>query len=103
MVIKLTVNKKSSSMHLQELDDPQKFAEEGARAITWQEYVSRLHELKDEIRHAWHAEDRVTSLKLSIKARFDAISCSYIFSSTLFYILLALYLHAPFRIFDSSL
>ncbi|WKA12503.1 hypothetical protein VitviT2T_029878 [Vitis vinifera] len=58
---------KSSSMHLQELDDPQKFAEEGVKVITWQEYVSRLHELKDEISRAWRAEDRVTSLKLSIK------------------------------------
>ncbi|KAJ6754149.1 ESOPHAGEAL CANCER ASSOCIATED PROTEIN [Salix purpurea] len=31
------------------------------------EYVSRLHELKDEINRAWHAEDRVTALKLTIQ------------------------------------
>ncbi|XP_052735899.1 uncharacterized protein LOC108338455 isoform X3 [Vigna angularis] len=54
-------------MHLEELDDPQKFADEGVKTITWQEYVSRLHELKDEITRSWQAEDRVTSLKLSIK------------------------------------
>ncbi|EOY12279.1 Uncharacterized protein TCM_030833 isoform 2 [Theobroma cacao] len=59
--------KSSTSMHLEELDDIEKSSEEGAKAITRQEYVSRLHELKDEINRAWHAEDRVTSLKLSIK------------------------------------
>ncbi|RYR09879.1 hypothetical protein Ahy_B05g078307 [Arachis hypogaea] len=55
-------------MHLEELDDPQKFADEGVKVITWQEYVSRLLELKDEINHSWLAKDHVTSLKLSIKA-----------------------------------
>ncbi|GAY46472.1 hypothetical protein CUMW_097350 [Citrus unshiu] len=50
-----------------ELDDPANFAEEDVKVITGQEYVSRLHELKDEIKRAWTAEDRVTSLKLSIK------------------------------------
>ncbi|XP_031284588.1 VPS35 endosomal protein sorting factor-like [Pistacia vera] len=59
--------KSSTSMHLEELDDPQKFADEGVKVITGKEYVSRLHELKDEINRSWHAEDRVTSLKLSIK------------------------------------
>ncbi|XP_021287820.1 UPF0505 protein isoform X3 [Herrania umbratica] len=59
--------KSSTSMHLEELDDIEKSSEEGAKVITRQEYVSRLHELKDEINRAWHAEDRVTSLKLSIK------------------------------------
>lgn len=57
-------------MHLEELDDPQKYAEEGIKVISQQEYISRLHELKDEIKRAWHAEDRVTSLKLSIKVSF---------------------------------
>ncbi|GFZ12533.1 hypothetical protein Acr_23g0009180 [Actinidia rufa] len=55
------------TMHLEELDDPQKFAEDGIKVISQQEYVSRLHELKDEITRAWQADDRVTSLKLSIK------------------------------------
>ncbi|KAI4306118.1 hypothetical protein L6164_029425 [Bauhinia variegata] len=59
--------KSSTSMHLEELDDPQKFADEGVRLITWQEYVSRLHELKDDINRSWLADDRITSLKLSIK------------------------------------
>ncbi|QHO35249.1 UPF0505 protein [Arachis hypogaea] len=59
--------KSSTIIHLEELDDPQKFADEGVKVITWQEYVSRLYELKDEINRSWLAEDRVTSLKLSIK------------------------------------
>lgn len=59
--------KDSTTKHLKELDDPENFAEEDVKVITGQEYVSRLHELKDEIKHAWTAEDRVTSLKLSIK------------------------------------
>ncbi|KAK9938592.1 hypothetical protein M0R45_015320 [Rubus argutus] len=62
-----TYDKSSTNMHLEELEDPEKFAEEGGKVITGQEYVSRLHELKVEINHAWHADDRVTSLKLSIK------------------------------------
>ncbi|CAL0315900.1 unnamed protein product [Lupinus luteus] len=59
--------KSSISMHLEELDDSQKIEDGGAKVITWQEYVSRLHELKDEINRSWLAEDRVTSLRLSIK------------------------------------
>lgn len=57
----------STNMHLEELEDPQKFAEEGVRMITQKEYVSRLHELKAEIAHSWQNDDRVTSLKLTIK------------------------------------
>ncbi|CAJ2672859.1 unnamed protein product [Trifolium pratense] len=59
-----THDKSSTSMHLEELDDPQKFADEGVKVITWQEYVSRLHELKDEITRSWLRDGRVTSLKL---------------------------------------
>lgn len=59
--------KDSTTKHLKELDDPENFAEEDVKVITGQEYVSRLHELKDEIKRAWTVEDRVTSLKLSIK------------------------------------
>nr|XP_009769520.1 PREDICTED: UPF0505 protein C16orf62 homolog isoform X8 [Nicotiana sylvestris] len=58
--------KPSANAHLEELDDPQRFAE-GVKYITLQEYVSRLTELKDEISRAWHANDRVTSFNLSIK------------------------------------
>lgn len=64
--------KASTSTHLEELEDPQKFAEEGVKIITRNEYVSRLHELKDEIVRAWRASDRVTTLKLSIK-----VFCSF--------------------------
>ncbi|CAL5335658.1 unnamed protein product [Camellia sinensis] len=56
-----------TTMPLEELDDPQKFAEDGIKVISQQEYVSCLHELKDEIARAWQADDRVTSLKVSIK------------------------------------
>ncbi|KAF9608821.1 hypothetical protein IFM89_011859 [Coptis chinensis] len=56
--------KSSTSLHLEELDNPQK---DGLKVITRQEYVSRLRELKDEIGKAWKDDDRVTSLKLSIK------------------------------------
>ncbi|KAI8557561.1 hypothetical protein RHMOL_Rhmol04G0020200 [Rhododendron molle] len=59
--------KASTTMHLEELDDPQKFAEDGIKAISQQVYVSRLHELKDEINRSWQANDRVTSLMLAIK------------------------------------
>ncbi|KAM1301465.1 hypothetical protein ACFX2H_012501 [Malus domestica] len=38
--------KSSISLHLEELEDPEKFAEEGGKVITGQEYISRLHELK---------------------------------------------------------
>lgn len=68
------LEKSSTNMHLEELEDPQKFADEGVKTITWQEYVSRLHELKDEITRSWLAEDRVTSLKLSIKVNFDVFN-----------------------------
>ncbi|KAL5548438.1 hypothetical protein UlMin_003669 [Ulmus minor] len=61
------IEKSSTSKHLEELEDPEKFTEEGTKVITRQEYVSRLHELKDEIIRAWQAGDRVTSLKFSIK------------------------------------
>lgn len=67
-------DKSSTSMHLEELDDPQKFADEGVKVITWQDYVSRLQELKDEITRSWLADDRVTSLKLSIKVTFDVFN-----------------------------
>ncbi|XP_073223706.1 uncharacterized protein [Cicer arietinum] len=77
--------KSSTSMHLEELDDPQKFADEGAKVITWQEYVSRLHELKDEITRSWLAEDRVTSLKLSIQvAKLMVDTSVFEFYPTLF-------------------
>ncbi|KAK9084795.1 hypothetical protein Sjap_025206 [Stephania japonica] len=59
--------KSSTKVHIEELNDPQKFTEGEVKVISWLEFVERLRELKDEIRHAWGADDRVTSLKLSIK------------------------------------
>ena len=57
--------------HLEEEDDPQRISQEDVKVITGHEYVSRLHELKDEINRAWHAEDRVTTLKLTIQVIFS--------------------------------
>ncbi|XP_028800318.1 VPS35 endosomal protein sorting factor-like [Neltuma alba] len=76
---------KSSSMHMEELDDPQKFADDEVKVIAWQEYVSRLHELKDEIAHSWLVDDRITSLKLSVKVAKLLVDTSILqFYPTLF-------------------
>ncbi|MQL72088.1 hypothetical protein Taro_004420 [Colocasia esculenta] len=56
-----------TAMHLEELDDPEKAVEDKNKFVTRQEYISRLKELKIEIERAWRNEDRITSLKLSIK------------------------------------
>lgn len=56
-------------VHLEEMDDHKKFSE-SVKAVSQLEYVSCLHELKHEITQAWYNNDRVTSLKLSIKVRF---------------------------------
>nr|XP_027061539.1 UPF0505 protein-like isoform X2 [Coffea arabica] len=53
--------------HLEELDDPQKFTEEGLKVISQREYVLRLYELKDEIALSWSKKEHVTSLKLCIR------------------------------------
>eukprot|EP01018_Ginkgo_biloba_P010020 Gb_31669 [translate_table: standard] len=59
--------KSLTTMHLEELDDPEKNAEEEVKLISQQEYVTRLRELNDEIAQAWQNNDRVTALRLSIK------------------------------------
>lgn len=69
--------KSSESSHLEEVDDPQRISQEDVKVITGQEYVSRLHELKDEINRAWHAEDRVTALKLTIKMYWTCLEIWY--------------------------
>lgn len=56
---------------MEDLDDPQKVSDDEVKVIAWQEYVSRLHELKDEIAHSWLADDRITSLKLSVKVSLE--------------------------------
>lgn len=50
-----------------ELNESQKVKEGGFKLVSQQEYIKRLHELKDEIMRSWHSDDRVTTLKLSIK------------------------------------
>lgn len=54
-------------MQSDDLNDSEKSAERGFKTVSQQEYIKRLHELKDEIKRSWLADDRVTSLKLSIK------------------------------------
>nr|XP_018675419.1 PREDICTED: UPF0505 protein C16orf62 homolog isoform X3 [Musa acuminata subsp. malaccensis] len=56
-----------ADIHMEDLDDPESTVKEEIKAITRQEYVSRLQELKSEINQAWIAEDRIRALKLSIK------------------------------------
>ncbi|CAI9088367.1 OLC1v1022675C1 [Oldenlandia corymbosa var. corymbosa] len=53
--------------HFEERDDPQKISEEGLKVVSQKEYITRLQELKHEISHSWDNNDRVTSLRLSIK------------------------------------
>ncbi|XP_019090742.1 PREDICTED: UPF0505 protein-like isoform X2 [Camelina sativa] len=57
----------SALSHLEETRSEQISLEETAKIINQQEYIAKLHELRDGITCAWQAEDRVTSLKLSIK------------------------------------
>lgn len=54
-------------MQSDELNDSQKVIEGGFTTVSQQEYINRLHELKDEIRRSWSSDERVASLKLSIK------------------------------------
>ncbi|KAI3849075.1 hypothetical protein MKX03_011518 [Papaver bracteatum] len=78
--------KPSTSLHLDELNDPEKFAENDVKVITRQEYLSRLRELKDEIRRAWQADERVTSLKLSIKVKgYFTKTCVHNFKEYLYF------------------
>jgi len=59
--------KSLTSVHLEELDDPEKNTEEEVKVVSQQEYVMRLRELNNEIAQAWQQNERVTALKLSIK------------------------------------
>ncbi|KAK4258289.1 hypothetical protein QN277_007750 [Acacia crassicarpa] len=82
-----SIEKSSTSMHIEELDDPQKFSDDEVKVIAWQEYVSRLHELKDEIAHSWLVDDRITSLKLSVKVAKLLMDTSILqFYPTLFFL-----------------
>lgn len=57
----------AANLQSDELNDSQKLKEGGFKIVSQQEYIKRLHELKDEIMRSWNSDDRVTTLKLSIK------------------------------------
>ncbi|XP_068666819.1 uncharacterized protein [Aristolochia californica] len=77
--------KSLASVHVDELDDPEKFAKEEARILTKHEYMSQLNGFKEEIGRAWGSGDRVTSLKTSIKvARLLMDASVFQFYPTLF-------------------
>ncbi|KAJ6813205.1 UPF0505 protein [Iris pallida] len=59
--------KSLADVHMEELEDPDVVSEAEKKVITRQEYVSRLQQLKSEIRQAWRGGDRVKALKLTIK------------------------------------
>ncbi|CAI9269991.1 unnamed protein product [Lactuca saligna] len=61
------VQKMISVSSSDELNDSQKLKEGGFKIVSQQAYIKRMHGLKDEIMRSWHSEDRVTTLKLSIK------------------------------------
>ncbi|KAK6149319.1 hypothetical protein DH2020_016844 [Rehmannia glutinosa] len=66
-------------------DDHKKFDEEDDTIISQQECLSKLQELKDEINQSWCADDRVSSLRLSIKVARLLMDTSVIqFYPTLF-------------------
>lgn len=56
----------SKDLHFAELHNHQRIVED-SNGVSQQEYVSRLHALKNEIKQAWCANDRIKSLRLSIK------------------------------------
>ncbi|XP_057787699.1 uncharacterized protein LOC131004943 isoform X3 [Salvia miltiorrhiza] len=62
------IEKSSKDLHSGELDDDKNFDDEDVKVIGQQECLSKLQGLKDEINQSWCADDRVTSLRLSIKA-----------------------------------
>ncbi|KAL0353662.1 UNVERIFIED_CONTAM: VPS35 endosomal protein sorting factor-like [Sesamum angustifolium] len=68
-----------------ELDDSKNFDEEDDKVVSQQECLSKLLELKDEINQSWLRDDRVTSLRLSIKVARLLMDASIIqFYPTLF-------------------
>ncbi|KAK1440085.1 hypothetical protein QVD17_05910 [Tagetes erecta] len=82
---KKAIGELSTNMQSDDLNDSEKSAERGFKTVSQQEYIKRLHELKDEIKRSWHADDRVTSLKLSIKvASLLMDTCVAQFYPTLF-------------------
>ncbi|XP_071725786.1 uncharacterized protein [Rutidosis leptorrhynchoides] len=64
---KKVIGELPANVQSDELNESQKMTEGGFKTVSQQEFIKRLHELKEEIRRAWGSDDRVTSLKLSIK------------------------------------
>lgn len=69
------IEKSPKDLHSGEFDDDRKFDDEDAEVISQRESLSKLQGLKDEINQSWCADDRVTSLRLSIKVSFDSTNC----------------------------
>ncbi|XP_024006205.1 UPF0505 protein isoform X3 [Eutrema salsugineum] len=67
MKVSKAVEHPSAVSHLDEPGSEHTSLEETAKMISQQDYLAKVHELRDGITCAWQAEDRVTSLKLSIK------------------------------------
>ncbi|KAL8205603.1 hypothetical protein R6Q57_009154 [Mikania cordata] len=82
---KKAIGEVPANMQSDELNDTEKLTERGFKNVSQQEYIKRLHEFKDEIMRSWQSDDRVTSLKLSIKvARLLMDTCVAQFYPTLF-------------------
>lgn len=62
-----SVETPSAQPRLEETGSEQTSLEETAKVMDQQEYLAKVRELIDGITNAWQVEDRVTSLKLSIK------------------------------------
>ncbi|KAG5392105.1 hypothetical protein IGI04_022068 [Brassica rapa subsp. trilocularis] len=62
-----SVETPSAQPHLEETGSEQASLEGTAKVMDQQEYLAKVRELIDGITKAWQVEDRVTSLKLSIK------------------------------------
>lgn len=79
------IEKSSKDLHSGEFDDDKIFDDGDVKVISQQECLSKLQGLKDEINQSWCADDRVTSLRLSIKVvRFLMDSSVIQFYPTLF-------------------
>lgn len=66
------IEKSSKDFPSGEFDDDKIFDDGDVKVISQQECLSKLQGLKDEINQSWCADDRVTSLRLSIKVSFPS-------------------------------
>ncbi|KAI3810064.1 hypothetical protein L1987_19671 [Smallanthus sonchifolius] len=82
---KKVIGELPAKTQLDELNDSEKSTEKGFKIVSQQDYIKRLHELKDEIMRSWRSDDRATSLKLSIKVAMLLMdTCVAQFYPTLF-------------------